>query len=210
MPAATVEVAHATLQGVIAFGSAYRLHPRRSRPDDISEADRRGFRRAFPPWFSDSDSETADAARGAATKSGGWRSSGTLSCQSKPMVDEPVCAKAAFASLSTPMTCKLRTRTPSAAFCAANERHLAGVTDGAGGVSNPPTLRSVLSRGRPGGLLTPRFDIANTREMLQRSARRLRVHCQCVHVADLAWIALRFRERFCDCPRTASAITSSA
>ena len=32
----------------------------------------------------------ADAARGAATKSGGWRSSGRLSCQSKPLVDEPV------------------------------------------------------------------------------------------------------------------------
>ena len=33
----------------------------------------------------DSDSETADAARGAATIRGGWRGSRTLSCQSKPL-----------------------------------------------------------------------------------------------------------------------------
>ena len=75
---------------------------------------------------------TADAARGAATKRGGWRSSGTLSCQSKPVVDEPVSVRASLASLSTPTTCKLRGRTTSAAFCAAHETHLAGVTDGAG------------------------------------------------------------------------------
>ena len=133
MPAATAEVAHATLAGCHRLRRSVRdCGTRRSDPDGISEADRRGFRSAFPPWLSDSDSETADAARGAATKSGGWRSSGTLSCQSKPMVDEPVSARAALASLSTPTTCKLRGRTPSAAFCAAHETHLAGVTDGAG------------------------------------------------------------------------------
>ena len=75
---------------------------------------------------------TADAARGAATKSGGWRGSGPLSCQSKPMADESASAKPDVASLSTPTTCKLRGRGTSAAFCAAHETHLADVTEGAG------------------------------------------------------------------------------
>jgi hypothetical protein len=48
------------------------------------------------------------------------------------MVDEPVSGKVAFARLSTPLICKLRASTISAAFCAALETHLAGVTDGAG------------------------------------------------------------------------------
>ena len=42
-----------------------------------------------------------------------------------------------------------------AAFCAAHETHLAGVTDGAGAWATPPVLRRLPSRGRPGGLLTP-------------------------------------------------------
>jgi hypothetical protein len=41
-----------------------------------------GFSESRPRDFS-SHSETAGAARGAATKGGGWRSSGTLSCQPK-------------------------------------------------------------------------------------------------------------------------------
>ena len=88
MPAATAEVAHATLAG------CHRLRRRvQTAPQDgqILMAFRRRtgtVPERLPPWFSASDSETADAARGAATKRGGWRGSGTLSCQSKPMVDE--------------------------------------------------------------------------------------------------------------------------
>lgn len=63
----------------------------------------------------------ADAARGAATNRGGWRTSGALSCQSKLVVVEPVSACAPRASLSTPTTCEPRSRTTSAAFCAAHE-----------------------------------------------------------------------------------------
>jgi len=97
-----------------------------------SEVDRRGFRSRLTTLLSDSHSGTADAARRAATKSGGWRTSGTPSCQSRPMVDRPVSAGASLASLSSPTTCKLRGGTTSAAFCAAHETHLADVTDGAG------------------------------------------------------------------------------
>jgi hypothetical protein len=50
-------------------------------------------------------SETADAARGAATKGGAWPGSGTLSCQSKVIVDEAVSAKSFLASHSTALTC---------------------------------------------------------------------------------------------------------
>jgi hypothetical protein len=124
MPAATAEVAHATLAGCHRLRHrAQTCATRGSDPDGISDMDRPVFRCAFPPWFSDSDSETADAARGAATKSGGWRSSGTLSCQSKRMIDESVSARASLATRSTPTTCKLRGRSTSAAFCAAHETH---------------------------------------------------------------------------------------
>ena len=132
MPAATVEVAHATVEWCHRIRRRAQTAPQGTQILMAFGGGSPRFPERLPPWFLDSDSETADAARGAATKSGGWRSSGTLNCQSKPMVDEPVSAKAAVASLSTPTSCKLRNRTPSAAFCAAHERHLAGVTDGAG------------------------------------------------------------------------------
>jgi hypothetical protein len=48
------------------------------------------------------------------------------------MIGEPETAKTSLTSLSTPTTCKLKSRTISAAFCAAQETHLAGDTDGAG------------------------------------------------------------------------------
>jgi hypothetical protein len=48
------------------------------------------------------------------------------------MLDEPTSAKAGVASLFTLTTWKLRAITVSAAFSAARETHLAGVTDGAG------------------------------------------------------------------------------
>jgi hypothetical protein len=48
------------------------------------------------------------------------------------MLDEPASVKAGVASLSTPTICKLRDRTTSAAFCAARETHLGGVTDAEG------------------------------------------------------------------------------
>ena len=63
------------------------------------------------------------------------------------MVDEPVSGKTAFASLSTPTTFTLRSGTPSAAFCAAHETHLAGVTDGVGARAPPRVYRD--SRPRP-------------------------------------------------------------
>jgi hypothetical protein len=125
MPAATAEVAHATLEGCHRRYTTVRswwLFG--GRPVRFSER--------LPPWFSYSPWETADAARGAGTKSGGWRSSGALSCSSKAVVDEPISVRASLASLSPPTTCKLRGRTTSAAFSAAHETHLAGVTDAAG------------------------------------------------------------------------------
>jgi hypothetical protein len=45
---------------------------------------------------------------------GGWRSSGTLTYQSKPMVDEPVSAKAAFANLAKEARAWGLTNRPSA------------------------------------------------------------------------------------------------
>jgi hypothetical protein len=48
------------------------------------------------------------------------------------MLDERASAKAGVASLSLATTCKLRDRTTSAAFCAAQKTHLAGVTDAEG------------------------------------------------------------------------------
>ena len=74
-----------------------------------------GFSSVCSRWFPDSEIRTADAARGAATKSGGWRTSGELSCQSRPMVDKPMSVSPRFASRSTPTTCELRSRTTSAA-----------------------------------------------------------------------------------------------
>ena len=121
MPAATAEVAHATLEG---------CHRARRRVETAPHDGQilLAFRRhtgavlgAPSTLVFRSNCETADAARGAATKSGGWRSSGTLSCQSKPTADEPASAKPDVASLSTPTTCKLRRRATSAAFCAAHE-----------------------------------------------------------------------------------------
>ena len=49
---------------------------------NASDAARQCFRGAFPPWSISSDSETAEAARGAATIRGGWRSrEGCVMCQ---------------------------------------------------------------------------------------------------------------------------------
>jgi hypothetical protein len=73
-----------------------------------------------------------DAARGAATKSGGWRSPGTPSCQSKPMVDRPVSARASLASLSSPTTCKVRGGTDERGVLCRARNALAGVPDAAG------------------------------------------------------------------------------
>ena len=157
MPAATAEVAHATLAGCHrrrrCFGDCAN---RRSNPDGISEPDRHGFRSAFTPWLSASDSETADAARGAATKSGGWRTSKTLSCSSKPLVDEPGALRASLGSLSTATTCKLRGRTNERGVLCRARNALSRRHWRSGGVSNPPVPRRLPSRGRPGGLLTPR------------------------------------------------------
>ena len=155
MPAATAEVAHATVEG------CHRLRRRvQTAPQDgqILMAFRRRTAAAserLSTLVSDSDAETPDAARGAATKSGGWRSSGTLSCQSKPMVDEPVFVRASLASLSTPTTCKAERQTASAAFCAAHKTHLAGVTDGAGGVRTPRFCADCRPGASPEGCSRP-------------------------------------------------------
>ena len=131
-PAASDVVAHATAQRVLA------TRARRVSPVEAAVNSTRNLRedlRDFSTLFHSGPGSligTADAARGAATKSGGWRSSETLSCQSKPMADEPASAKPDVASLSTPTTCKPRGRATSAAFCAAHETHIADVTDGAG------------------------------------------------------------------------------
>ena len=193
MPAATAEVAHAPLAGCHRLRRrAQTCATRRSAPDGISDVGRRAS--GVPsPWFSDSDLETADAARGAATKSGGWRHSGTLSCQSKLMLDEQASAKAGVASLSTPTTRKLRRRITSGAFYSAHETHLAGVTRWSEGVSTPPLLRPVPSRGRPGGLLTPRCRCRDVCALSLRPARRFRCVGACVHAVDLARNSLNFQ-----------------
>jgi hypothetical protein len=131
-PAASDVVAHATAQRVLATraSSVSPVEAAVNSTRNLRE-NLRDFSTLFSLW-SGSLIGTADAARGAATKCGGWRSSGTLSCQSKPMADEPASAKSELANLSTPTTCKLKGRATSAAFCAAHETHLADVTDGAG------------------------------------------------------------------------------
>src|SRR5687768_5724250 len=104
MPAATAEVAHATLAG------CHRLRRR------VGTAPHDGqilmpFRRQTGAVLGAPSTlvfrfrwETPDAARGAVTKSGGWRSSVTLSCSSKSVVDGPVSVRVPVASLSTPTT----------------------------------------------------------------------------------------------------------
>ena len=60
MPAATAEVAHATLAGCHRLRCrAQTCATRRSDPDGISDVDRRVFRSAFPLWFLESNFETA-------------------------------------------------------------------------------------------------------------------------------------------------------
>jgi len=210
MPAATVEVAHATVEWCHRIRRRAQTAPQGTQILMASEAIHRGFRSAFPPWFSDSDSETAGAARGAATKSGGWRSSGRLSCQSKPMVDEPVSGKAAFASLFTLTTCTLRSRTLSAAFCAAHETHFAGVTDGAGARATPRVYRDSRPEAVPEGCSRPGVGVAITRRMFERSARRLHVRCQVRRRCRSHGDRSAFSTHICESTRAASAITSSA
>jgi hypothetical protein len=130
-PATTDVVAHATLkvhqrpcQRYQCVASVARTVHRVLRPNSID------LWSVFLRSLSDSD-VNGRRREGAATKSDGWRTSGALSCQSKPMVDEPVSASAPLASLSTPTTCKFRGRTTNAAFCR-TRNHLGGVTDGAG------------------------------------------------------------------------------
>ena len=94
MPAATAEVAHATLAGCHRLRCRLRTAGLHGQILMAFGGGPARFPEPFPPWFSDSGSETADAARGAATKSGGWRNSGTLRCQPKQMMDEPVSARA--------------------------------------------------------------------------------------------------------------------
>ena len=52
-------------------------------------------------------------------------------------------------------------------------------------MSNPPIVRPVLSRGRPGGLLTPRCRCRESlAETLKRSARRLQ--CVCAYTLQMS------------------------
>ena len=100
--AATDVVAHATLAGCHRLSRRLETapvdgHTLMAFPRRVGTASGAPSHSGCQPQL-----ETADAARGAATMSGGWRSSGTPSCQTKPMVDERVPAKAAVASLSTP------------------------------------------------------------------------------------------------------------
>ena len=116
-----------------------------------------------------------------------------LSCQSKPMVDEPVSGKAAFASLFTLTTCTLRSRTLSAAFCAAHETHLAGVTDGAGREQPPGFIATAAPR--------PSRRVAHALVSVSRSLAEcssdLRAVCtcvvRCVDAADDTGIAVHFQ-----------------
>ena len=184
MPAATVEVAHATVEWCHRIRRRAQTAPQGTQILMASEAIHRGFRSAFPPWFSDSDSETAGAARGAATKSGGWRSSGRLSCQSKPMVDEPVSGKAAFASLFTLTTCTLRSRTLSAAFCVAHETHFARAPAFIATAAPRPSRRVAHA-------------LVSVSRSLAECSSDLRAVCtcvvRCVHAADHTGIAVHFQ-----------------
>jgi hypothetical protein len=88
-------------------------------------------------WHPDPDSHppetaTAEAARGAATKSGGWPCPWTLSGGVKLNVRTGGGTRPRLTSLSNPTTYSGARRPMSAAFCAALETNLAGVTDGAG------------------------------------------------------------------------------
>ena len=132
MSAATAGVAHATVQ--VCHRLRRRLPTARRDGRDLDGIQTRAVvvSDRLPTLVSDAAFETADAARGAATKGGGWRSSVALSCSSKPVGDEPVCLRTSLASLCTSTTCRLRGRTTNAAFYAAQETHLAGVTGGAG------------------------------------------------------------------------------
>jgi hypothetical protein len=114
--------------GVIAFVAAYRLrHKTVGSSWHLLRQTGRAPERL--PTLVQIPTRNGRRVRGAAGKSGGWRSSGTLSCWPKPMVDEQVYAKAVSQVSPQPTTCKLRSRTPTAAFCAAHETHLAGVPD---------------------------------------------------------------------------------
>ena len=104
---------------------------------------------------SDSDSETADAARGAATSRFSWRDSRTdktrRSTSDCPGDTHP------RSSVSTiqAITCTSVAIWKRTAPCAVRDPTLA-VRAVDGGVSDPPGLSPVSPRGRPGGSLTPR------------------------------------------------------
>jgi hypothetical protein len=77
--------------------------------------------------------ETADAARVAATKSGGWRSSRTLSCSSKVGLYDPVSVRSVSRnSLHTDDLQAEEAEQRARRSVPAHEMHLADVTDGAG------------------------------------------------------------------------------
>jgi hypothetical protein len=78
------------------------------------------------------------------------------------------------------------------------------------GREQPPRFISYATPRVPGGLLTPRCRCRHySRNPAAICAPFARV-VACVHVADLAWIALHFRNTFAMCTRAASAITSRA
>ena len=128
----------------------------------------------YSPWPSGGERERLTP-RGGPRQSAGWRSSGTIGRHSERMVYEPVSARSSLASLSTPTTCKVRGRTTGAAFCAAYETHLAGVTDGAGG-STPRVIATTAPR--------PSRRVAHAPVSVSRSLAEfssdLRAVCTCV------------------------------
>lgn len=161
-PAASAVVAHAAAERVLAprDSAVSRVETTANSTRDLREnlwISRRSFH--SDPGFG---FRTADAARGAATKGGGWRTSGALSCQSITMIGEPVSASVPLASLSTPTTCELRSRAPSAAFRAAHEAtYAASLLER--GREQPPDF-AALAVPRPArGLLTPRCPRRNVR-----------------------------------------------
>jgi hypothetical protein len=103
-----------------------------------------------------------------------------------------------------------RPRRREAAFFAAHLRSCSSPPVN-GGVSNPPLLRPVLSRGRPRGFAHAPVSVSRS---FAECSSDLRAVCTCVvmgvHAADHTGIALHFQHTSAKVLRAASAITSSA
>ena len=169
-PAASDVVAHATAERVLAPRASTRQSAGSRGEFDAQPArELDGFLDALFTLVPALRIGTADAARGAATKSGGWRSSGALSCQSKPMVDEPVSASAARRkSLHADDLQAERQNNKRGVLCRARNALSAASLMERGREQPPGSAATVLSRGRPGGLLTPRCPVSQT---ARRNAR---------------------------------------